>query len=388
MTRIIRSVLLCFTLINAERLLQAEGVVDPNNGVADPDGKIVWYDCQRLGVEGKGWTNTASYYDRLPANASSNVPASVWSLGHDSAGICVHFTTDSTSIQVRWTLLKNSLAMPHMPATGVSGVDLYGRNDAGKWRFLGNGRPTNLSNNVAFNLVAGRENILYLPLYNGVKSVAIGLPKSKTISISKQTYRKPLKPVVFYGTSITQGGCASRPGLAATAIVGRELDLPVINLGFSGSGKMEPEMANLLAELDPSIYVLDCLWNMSPSMVTERVDPFVRTLRKAHPTTPILLVEDSSFKNITPTIKGRILRNVCDKLAKDGIKSLYLLSNAEMLGNDFEGTVDGCHPNDLGMMRQAAIFIKSLSPLLPPSEQQQSNNTSESIAADRAKRSR
>ena len=100
------------------------------------------------------------------------------------------------------------------------------------------------------------------------------------------------KPLVFYGTSITQGGCASRPGMVHTAILGRWLDRPVINLGFSGNGTMDPEMADLMAELDPALYILDCLPNINAAQVAKRVVPFVRTLRKARPETPILLVED------------------------------------------------------------------------------------------------
>lgn len=361
---ILKIIFLSLTLAQVGLQLQAEEL-DPKCGVADPDGKIVWYDCKLLTMEGKGWTNTASYYDRLPANAKSNVPTKVWALSHNTAGICARFTTASTSIQVRWTLLANN---PHMRATGVSGIDLYSRNEAGQWRFQGGGRPTSVSNKASFSLTAGSENILYLPLYNGVKSIEIGIPTGKTIATPKPSRREQHKPIVFYGTSITQGGCASRPGLAATAIVGRELDVPIINLGFSGNGKMEPEMAKLLAELDPAIYVLDCLWNMRPDMVSERVDPFVRKLRETHPATPILLVEDSSFRNITPTDRGNILRRVYDQLTQDGIKNLYFLSSAGMLGDDFEGTVDGIHPNDLGMMRQSAVFIKSLTSILKTAE--------------------
>ena len=373
MTRILRTMVLSLTMMPTAGLLQAE-TIDPQRGVLDPDGKTVWYDGQLLGVEGKGWTDTAAFYDRLPAKAATTVPTLVWDLSHDSAGLAVRFTTDAASIQVRWTLLKPAPGMPHMPATGVSGVDLYERNETGQWRFLANGRPTQETNLASFGLTAGREHLLYLPLYNGVKSIAIGVPKDKTISTPKQAQGKPLKPVLFYGTSITQGGCASRPGMAATAIVGRELDRPVINLGFSGSGKMEPEMADLLVELDPAVFVLDCLWNMTPEMVTERVEPFVRKLRTTHPATPILLAEDSSFCNSTPTGKGTLLRKAFDKLTQDGIKDLYFLPNTAMLGDDCEGTVDGCHPNDLGMMRQAAVFTKALRPLLPPVEPPGVNN--------------
>ncbi len=345
-------------LFPAGCLLQA-GEIDSSHGKADPDGKTVWYDGQLVLVEGKGWLDTESFFDRLPAKAKTTVTESVWYLSHDSAGMCLRFTTHSPSIQIRWTLLDNDLAMPHMPATGVSGVDLYQREDSGRWGFVGNGRPTQGTNTASFQIAPGKDSLLVLPLYNGVKSIEIGILKEHTLSTPVPSSRDRRKPIVFYGTSITQGGCASRPGLAATAIVSRELDTPVINLGFSGSGKMEPEMADLLAELDPSVYVLDCLWNMNPGMVSERVAPFVKKLRQAHPDTPIVLAEDSSVRNITPTEMGRRLRDVYDRLTAEGIGDLFLLSNAGMLGSDGEGTVDGCHPNDLGMMRQAMVFVQA-----------------------------
>lgn len=335
--------------------------IDPQRGTADPCDGSVWYDGRLVLLEGKGWEATESYYDRLPAKAKDRVRAPVWNLSHDSAGMCLRFTTDATIVKVRWTLRDGNLAMPHMPATGVSGVDLYSRTDNGRWMFAQNGRSTAISNEASFRVTPGAECMLYLPLYNGVKSVAIGVPKDKTLS-------KPADPssksIVFYGTSITQGGCASRPGMACTAIVGRVLDVPIINLGFSGNGKMEPEMADLLAELDPAVYVLDCLWNMRPEEVSERVAPFVRKLRDARPDTPILLAEDSSVSNTTPTEKGAILRRIYEDLKAEGVPNLHFLSNRDMLGTDGDGTVDGCHPNDVGMLRQATVFCKALSDIL------------------------
>jgi hypothetical protein len=288
----------------------------------------------------------------------------VWSLSHHTAGMCLYFATSAESIKVRWTVRGESLAMPHMPATGVSGIDLYAKTDEGRWVFRQNGRPQAVSNEATFHVTPGSSCMLYLPLYNGVKSIAIGIQRDKALSIPVAPIHKHDKPIVFYGTSITQGGCASRPGMAYTAIVQRQLDLPVINLGFSGNGRMEPEMADLLAELDPAAYVLDCIWNMSPEMVSERVGPFVKKLRQVRPGTPVLLTEDCSVSNTTPTNKGAILRRIYQELKTDGIAHLYFLPNRDMLGDDGDGTVDGVHPNDLGMMRQAAIFSKSLAAIL------------------------
>ena len=346
---------------------QQNGAKTLNLAPFDPDGKTLWYDCRDLPVEGKGWTNTESFYDRFPAKARGMVEKKTWDLSRDSAGICVRFVTDADSIQVRWTLLYSQLALPHMPATGVSGMDLYARDKTEQWQFLsiGNPYPTSMVNTVKMTSRPGVEHLLYLPLYNGVTSVEIGIPKERMI--------KPVavsgKSIVFYGTSITQGGCASRPGMAYTAIVGRKLDVPVINLGFSGSGDMEPAIGDLLAELDPAIFVLDCMANMKADLIPQRVEPFVKKLRNAHPATPIVLVEDSHVRNTTPTTKGRILRDVYKKLTDGGMTNLYFISNEGMLGDDSEGTVDGCHPNDLGMMRLAQVFIKKLAPLLHSSPQ-------------------
>jgi hypothetical protein len=200
------------------------------------------------------------------------------------------------------------LAMPHMPATGVSGLDLYVKTDAG-WHWLGVGQPDRAKENTAI-LVKGmppgrREYLLYLPLYNGVSSVEIGVPEGCKLEPATAWPADRRKPIVFYGTSITQGGCASRPGTAHVAILGRRLDRPVINLGFSGNGLMEAELATLLAELDPAVYVVDCLPNMTAKLVSERVEPFLRTLRKAHPTTPIVLAEDRTYTNaaILPAVR-------------------------------------------------------------------------------------
>jgi len=338
---------------------------------AVPAGRTVqdttnWIDAHELEVEGQGWSDTAATFDRLPARAKGNAPAAVWELSHSSAGIAIRFITDSNSIDVRWTLTSKKLAMPHMPATGVSGVDCYVRDVDGAWRYVDNARPTALENRKRFELQRGGEILLYLPLYNGVKSMEVGVPADKSISAPPPSERSRARPIVFYGTSITQGACASRPGMAATAIVGRKLDVPIINLGFSGSGKMEAEMAELVTELNPSVFVLDCIWNMSTEEVEERVGPFVERLRRDHPETPIVLAEDSSFLDVSPTEKGRVLRERFEELQCDGVCGLVLLPATGMLGSDGDGTVDRVHPNDLGMERQAAIFTARLRRILAP----------------------
>jgi hypothetical protein len=329
--------------------------------------QVAWHDLAKFPVEGKGWTDTKHPYDRLPARAEPVVRAPVWSLSQDSAGLRYRFVTDATSIRARWKVRKPTrLAMPHMPATGVSGIDLY-VNHAGEWRWMGAGRPDKELNEGA--LASGlpkavREFALYLPLYNGIDSVEIGLNEGASLRPAPDRYAGR-KPIVFYGTSILQGGCASRPGMAYTSIVGRMLDWPTINLGFSGNGKTEPEMARFLAELDPSLYVMDSLPNLDTAEVNARLPVFLDTLRAKHPTTPILLVENVTYSNSAVvdaqrervSAKNGALRAIYESRVKVGDKHLFYVPTFDLLGGDGEDTVDGVHPTDLGFLRMAQGIV-------------------------------
>lgn len=362
-------------LVLAAPLLAAGPVIDPSTAKVDPATGVHWYDVRPLGLEGQGWTDLKAPFDRLPAKAEKTARPPVWGLSRNSTGLCVRFVTDATTIHARWTLTGKNLAMPHMPATGVSGLDLYVKTAAGKWQWVANGRPTAETNTaqLASGLPAGeKEYILYFPLYNGVSSVEIGLPKGTSLKKADDRPKGKDKPIVFYGTSITQGGCASRPGMVHTAIIGRKLDRPVINLGFSGNGTLDPDMADLMGELDASVFVLDCIPNLNAAQVAERTEPFVKALRKARPNTPILLVEDRTYAN-APVLPGVAKRNAdsraankkaFDALVAAGDKNLYYLTGDKLIGDDGEGTVDGSHPTDLGFMRQADAFIEALAPIL------------------------
>jgi hypothetical protein len=270
---------------------------------------IKWTDVKELTIEGRGWKNDSLYFRRLPEKAGGILPTSVWELSKQTAGLFVHFITDAHLIKARWGLTKEDLGMPHFAATGVSGLDLYVKMEDNKWHWLGVGKPRKVEN--LETLVDGipdgrREYLLYLPLYNGIKHLEIGIPEENKLEKAPPL---PGKPIVFYGTSIIQGGCASRPGMCTTAILGRRLNREIINLGFSGSGKMEPEVATLLAELDPLIYFIDCLPNLQAGEVAERFEPFIRILRKAHPETPIVLAEGVSY-NDAFLVKERQSRNI------------------------------------------------------------------------------
>lgn len=329
--------------------------------------EMMWFDANELRVDGRGWEHTPTPFCRLPETVKDDVPASVWGLSHDSAGLIVHFNTNASDIAFRWTLTDGKLEMPHMPATGVSGIDLYRQSDEGVWCFSHNGRPTASENEMAVRISNPGSKLheykLYLPLYNGIKSLEIGVSKGAVFSqppVSKK------KPIVYYGTSIAQGGCASRPGMAFTAMLDRMLDRPIINLGFSGSGKMEPIMGQTIAEIDAEVFVIDCIWNVWPEkdeLIEERTTGLIKAIRDRHPDTPILFVGQSHISRSHPTVTTKALLKAFEESVDAGVQGLYFLGGDDLVGKDQDGTVDGCHPNDLGMRRHADVLAPAIQKL-------------------------
>ena len=335
--------------------------LDPGRAIRQADSELLWYDARDLVIEGKGFADTESPYERLPGRAKGRVPKQVWALSKHTAGLAVRFVTDSTRIGATW---DGGGAMNHMAATGNSGLDLYAR-CAGGWEFRGVGRPgaKRTTAVVARGLVGEpTEYLLYLPLYHGVTDLKIGIEPGAMMAEPPERLGNKARPMVFYGTSITQGGCASRCGMCHAALLGRWLDREVINLGFSGAGKMEPELAELLGEIDAAVFVLECLPNMTAAMVRDRVQPFVRILRQARPETPVLLVE-----NPHPTggrAGNRALREAYEELKRQGIRNIHYLPGEGQRAGRENGTVDGVHPTDLGFFRMATAYLPVLKGLL------------------------
>jgi len=266
----------------------------------------------------------------------------------------------------------------------MSGVDLYIRMPEERqkppgqqWHWVGAGRPAAQENEVglASGIPEGEDEfLLYLPLYNGVNSVEVGVPAGATIAPGPERLGNRARPIVIYGTSITQGGCASRPGMAYPAILGRMLDWPTINLGFSGSGRMDAPVVDLMAEIDAAAYVIDTLPNMDPASVTERTGPLVARLREAHPDTPIVLVENIEYQAsaVLPApkrgymAKNEALRVEFDKLRDAGVTGLTYVEGDELFGTDGEATVDGTHATDLGCLRMAEGLLDIMRDVLMP----------------------
>jgi len=332
---------------------------------------IKWHNIKDWGVEGKGWDDTVKYYDRLPRRAQKMVPEPVWNLSRSVPGFAILFESNASEIHAKWQLESDNMGEMNFPAAGFSGVDLYAW--TGKaWRWVGAGHQINKKNFTQclineMNPVK-RKFMLYLPLRNPVKKVEIGIPEGSSF---KGIAPRKQKPVVFYGTSILHGANASHAGMVHSSILGRWLNNPVINLGFSGNGRMEKELAELISELDAKVYVLDCLPNMDINLVKERAEEFVRLLRKARPKTPIVMVEDRPHTNIWikpvnlagQKKKWKAHRNIFDKLKKSGIKDLYYIEGASLFGDDSEASLDSSHPSDLGYMRMAEALFPLLKKL-------------------------
>ena len=325
-----------------------------------------WYDVTEWGVEGRAFQQMERqrWFDRFPSEAQPKVTKNVWNLSRDSAGMMVRFKTNATVIWADYVLRSERMAGPNMTAIGASGLDLYARDTDGRWKWVGVTRPTKkeVKQEIIADLAPGfREYAVYLPLYNGIETLKIGT--SAGAKFEKLAPRTE-KPIVFYGTSITHGASASRPGMVHTAILGRRFDRPVINLGFSGNGKMDIAVGEYLTQIDAAVYVIDCLPNMQPADVRQKCTPLVKLLKKAKPEVPVVLVEDRRFSN-TWIRPGRqkfhnenhaALRESYEALKKEGISKLYYIEGDKLIGDDTEGATDGSHPNDLGFLRQADIF--------------------------------
>ncbi len=338
--------------------------LDPNFARPDPEKGLLWYDIRALGVEGRGFDDTKAFYDRLPARAEGVVPDPVWQLSHMTTGMRVRFVTNATSVSVRWKLTLPELAMPHMPATGVSGFDLYADHE-GTWRYVGVARPRHFPNDeyvLEKSMSAvDRHYLMHLPIYNGVEEVSGGISKDASIAKAPAYPENLRKPLVVYGGSVVQGSCASRPGMTYPNILGRRLRRTAINMGVSGNGRAEVEMARFLGEIDAAAYVIDTLGNMDEPMIRERMVPFVTALRTARPKAPIVLVEHFFYPAdiFVPWMKlvhdgyNRELADAFAKLTAAGVDNIHLLKGDHLYGHDGDCTVDGTHPTDLGFSRIA-----------------------------------
>lgn len=329
------------------------------------DNQIKYYGKDSFLVGGTPFQDSTKEndYDRMPLAYKTEVSEAVWYLSKSSAGLTASFSTNSSIIKVKWEVLFDN-KMDHMAETGVKGIDLYYKN-GDTWQYINTARPTAKKSEyllVNSMKVEMREYKMFLPLYDGILKMEIGIDRLSKIEKAKHENKKP---IVFYGTSITQGGCASRPGMAHTNIISRKLNMECYNFGFSGNGRMEKPIVEMIARIDAAFYIIDCIPNVGPKEASERIIPLVEIIRAKKPNTPIVFVEqlmyekgslDNHIRNIIEE-KNKVLKEEFKKLQDKGVKNLYYIEAKNALGNDHEATVDGLHYTDLGFMRFADYFI-------------------------------
>jgi GDSL-like lipase/acylhydrolase family protein/SGNH-like hydrolase/esterase family protein len=337
---------------------------------------LIWIVPQdsKFDVHGAPWlAENNGELIRLPLRLKDQLPPAVWNLGQSPSGLRIRFRTDSTRLAIKLAY-PSPPNMTNMHAFGQTGVDLYingvYRSTAIAPKDAADDKPIE---HVFFENFPrqDRELTLYLPLYKAVKVLGLGLDDDAKIAKARRF--AVAKPVVFYGTSITQGGCASRSGMSYQSILARQLNLDFINLGFSGNGKGEPVVAGMVAEIDASAFVMDFSQN-NPTVESLRAvyEPFLATLRAKHPETPIVAITPIASSRETPRLDQmrQHIREVVNARIAKGDRKLTLVEGATLLGPDrLDGVVDGVHPNDLGFQWMAdglAPHIARILGLPPP----------------------
>lgn len=317
------------------------------------DANVVYRDALKAPfvLEGFPWREEGKPLRRIPDSIKpKDISGGVYALASHTAGGVIRFRTDSDIVVLRAVIENTKPNMGHMPTTGSSGFDVF----ADKNTYV---KTVNPSHNMAeiptplVQKICGGKNgmrdySVYLPLYNGVKSVEIGT--SPNAKFEAPTPHKIGKPVVFYGSSITQGACASRPSNCHAALLSRAVDAPMINLGFSGNAKGEKRMAELIAGLDMAAFVYDYDYNAPNAEHLMRThEPFFKIIRAAHPDLPVIMI--SRFSNAADA-RAAAVRKTYENAVAAGDKKVWFLDGRDLVRDvDYAIiTVDGCHPNDLG----------------------------------------
>lgn len=328
------------------------------------DNGIKWLDpmVPPFLINGFAWFQQEKKYRRLPEHPNFEITEAVDVLADCTAGGQIRFQTTATKLAIK-VKLSGKANMPHMAATGQCGFDCY-IGDPTKQQFVNVTRYDHFQQDYEIIIFERQEkdliNItLHFPLYQGVEHVFIGVNEGAEVKAAP--HFESAKKVIFYGTSITQGGCASRPGMAYPNILSRRFNMEFINLGFSGNGKGEGNMARLISEIEnPACLILDYEPNcVSTELYKETLPEFIRIYRESHLNTPILLV--SKFPYAAELINKQLYndrndrlnfqKELIEQLKQAGDQNIYFYEGTDLLGeHSEEGTVDGTHPTDLGFM--------------------------------------
>lgn len=339
-----------------------------------------YVNAKSLRIINKGFADSERTFSRLPLWLKDSVRPDLWERQQCSSGMGIRFATNSESIGVRYDLFYNT-HMIHMADTGLKGTDLYILEGDSVWRHVNTNRPyikkgtdKTCESNYVENLPGVMtEYMVYLPLYDGITDIDIVVDEDAEITPGRPDVIDAGRKIVAYGTSILQGGCASRTGMASTNIISRELNCEVVNLGFSGEGKMDQCLARAMAQIpDVDIYLLDPVPNCTEMMCDTLTYGFVKTLRTLRPEVPIVMLEgpiypyaryNSYFGNYLPKKNKAFYKNYL-KLKEEYPEGLYYVDSVNLDGVEDDGTVDGIHLTDLGFKYYAEKLLPVLRPIL------------------------
>lgn len=336
--------------------------------------KLTWHDASQFEILGRVYPDSLPVYARIPAFRKDVTRYEVYELGQHSAGISIRFRSDSPDIILKWNTVFNN-HMTHMADLGTRGLDLYVLTYDGRWRYLGPGRP--MGNPTYWTAAANmepkmREYMIHLSLYDQVDRLEIGIDDGYVIE--KPVIKSPRrgKPVVIYGTSLAHGATASRPGMAASNILQRELDCEFINLGFSANGKLDYEIAEMMAEVDAAAYIMDNIPNSSVDQINNKTERFVKILRDRHPDTPIIFIEDPKFpaiplnRQITEEVrrKNEAIRNVYRRMVENGLDNTYYVEQIDLQPEDGDATSDEYHYTDIGFRKYCDTLLPILKKII------------------------
>lgn len=345
-------------------------VLGYNISFAQNSPKTTFYNADQFYLYGKAFNNTTTRYHRIDTATYADLPLTIKKLLTHSAGLAICFKTNSSAISAKWCV-TNAKASNNLTPIAQKGLDLYIKRD-GKWQFAGVGRPSGVCSEYSLvkNMESGeKECMLFLPLYDELKSLEIGVDENSKIATLDNPFRKK---IVIYGSSIVHGAAAGRPGMAYPAQLSRKTGLYFINLGISGNAKMEKSAARMVSDIQADAFVLDCIPNPSPKEIKEREENFIKTIREKHPNTPIILIQTviREVGNFDLVWKERVKQqnteatNAFNRLKEQGVKDIYLITSEKLLGDDHDATTDGTHPNDLGFYRMAEQLAPQLTKIL------------------------
>lgn len=316
-------------------------------------------------IYGVFWEN--GMFRRMPEEVAKNVSEGVYGLHTHCAGGRVRFVTDSPYVVIQTEYIPGK--MPHFAFSGSAGFDMYATNEEGN-RYMGTFMPPldvtdGYESVIDFAECGEREITINLPLYSSVKKLCIGLKDSCVLKEAPEYGIK--KPVVYYGSSITQGGCASKPGSSYESILSRRLDCDYINLGFSGNAKGEDEIVDYIKALDMSVFVLDYDYNAPTTEHLEKThNKMFKAIRAAQPKLPIIIMPRPKFYlSDVEKIRYEIVHNTYLEAKASGDENVYFISGKklmELVGDN--GTVDNCHPTDSGFFSMACAVEEVLKEIL------------------------